>query len=122
MNRAAIYHLANLETPISIANAVLNGLSTLVCLSPPTAETITVAKRDLKAGEKVDALGGFTVYGMIEKYSVAKSENLLPLGLAVGATLKKDVATGTAIRYDDVELDESQLIVKLRHKQDQLLA
>jgi predicted homoserine dehydrogenase-like protein len=115
------YHLANLETPISIANAVLNGLSTLVCLQPPTAETITTAKRDLKAGEKIDALGGFTVYGMIEKVSVAQKENLLPLGLSVGATLKKDIPMGTAIRYEDVELDDSQMIVKLRQKQDELL-
>ena len=116
------YHLANLETPISIANAMLNGLSTLVSLQPPTAETITVAKRDLKAGEKIDALGGFTVYGMIEKASIARAENLLPLGLAIGATLKKDVAMGGALRYDDVDLDESQLIVSLRRKQDEMLA
>ena len=115
------YHLANLETPISIANAALNGLSTLVCLQPPTAETITTAKRDLKAGDKIDALGGFTVYGMIEKVSVAEKENLLPLGLSVGATLKKDIPLGTAIRYDDVDLDESQMIVMLRQKQDELL-
>jgi predicted homoserine dehydrogenase-like protein len=115
------YHLANLETPISIANALLNGLSTLVCLQPPTAETITTAKRDLKAGEKIDALGGFTVYGMIEKVTVAQEENLLPLGLSVGATLKKDVPMGTAIRYQDVDLDETQMIIQLRRKQDELL-
>jgi predicted homoserine dehydrogenase-like protein len=116
------YHLANLETPISIANAILNGLSTLVCLQPPTAETITSAKRDLKKGEKIDALGGFTVYGMIEKASVANQENLLPLGLAVGATLKADIPMGTVLRYEDVELDNSQLICKLRRKQDKMLA
>lgn len=116
------YHLANLETPISIANAILNGLSTLVCLQPPTAETITAAKRDLKKGEKIDALGGFTVYGMIEKASVAIKENLLPLGLAVGATLKADIPMGTALKYDDVELDNSQLICELRRKQDKMLA
>jgi predicted homoserine dehydrogenase-like protein len=115
------YHLANLETPISIANAVLNGLSTLVCLQPPTAETITIAKKDLKKGDKIDALGGFTVYGMIEKASVAKNENLLPLGLAVGATLKTDIPMGKAIMYADVELDNSQLICELRRKQDHLL-
>ncbi len=115
------YHLANLETPISIANAVLNGLSTLVCLQPPTAETITTAKKDLKKGDKIDSLGGFSVYGMIEKASVARVENLLPLGLAVGATLKKDIPLGTALKYDDVELDNSQLINKLRRKQDEML-
>ncbi len=115
------FHLANLETPISIANAVLNGLSTLVCLQPPTAETITVAKRDLKKGEKIDALGGFTIYGMIEKASVAKEENLLPIGLAVGAILKKDIPLGTAFKYDEVDLDQTQLICELRKKQDDLL-
>ncbi len=115
------YHLANLETPISIANAVLNGLSTLVCLQPPTAETITIAKRDLKMGEKIDFLGGYTVYGMIEKASVAKEEQLLPLGLAVGATLKRDIQMGTVITYGDVELDNSQLICELRRKQDEML-
>ncbi|MCW5888435.1 MAG: hypothetical protein KIT07_09960, partial [Anaerolineales bacterium] len=116
------YHLANLETPISIAHAALEGLSTLVTLQPPTAETITAAKRDLKAGERIDALGGFTVYGMIEKASVARQQNLLPLGLAVGATLVNDVPMGQALRYEDVQLDESQLIVKLRRAQDELVA
>ncbi len=115
------YHLANLETPISIANAVLSGLSTLVCLQPPTAETITIAKKDLAKGDRVDALGGFTVYGMIEKSSVARKENLLPLGLAVGATLKIDVPLGAALKYEDVDLDDSQLICELRRKQDHLL-
>lgn len=115
------YHLANLETPISIAHAVLDGLSTLVTKQAPTAETITIAKRNLKAGEKIDSLGGFTVYGMIEKAKVAKVENLLPLGLAVGATLKKEIPMGQAITYDDVTLDESQLIVKLRRQQDKML-
>jgi predicted homoserine dehydrogenase-like protein len=115
------YHLANLETPISIANAVLNGLSTLVCLRPPTAETIAVAKKDLKKGEKIDALGGLTVYGMIEKASVAKKEGLLPLGLAVGAILKRDIPQGSVLTYDDLELDKSQRIYQLRQKQDQML-
>ena len=110
-----------METPISIANAVLNGLSTLVCLQPPTAETITVAKKDLKKGDKIDALGGFTVYGMIEKASVAKEENLLPLGLAVGATLKTDVPIGAALKYEDVDLDNSQLICELRREQEKML-
>lgn len=115
------YHLANLETPISIAHAVMDGLSTLVTLRPPSAETITMAKRDLKAGETIDALGGFTVYGMIEKSAVADAENLLPLGLAVGAKLNKDIPMGKALSYDDVELDTSQLIVKLRQEQDKMV-
>jgi predicted homoserine dehydrogenase-like protein len=116
------YHLANLETPITVAHVVLDGLATLICLRRPVAETITIAKRDLKAGETIDSLGGFTVYGAIEKERVAKEENLLPLGLAVGARLLADIPKGAAIRYSDVELDESQTIVHLRRAQDEMLA
>jgi predicted homoserine dehydrogenase-like protein len=112
------YHLANLETPISVAHVALDGHSTLVTLRPPVCETIAVAKRDLKAGESVDALGGFTVYGMIDRAHTARADNLLPLGLAVGAKIIRDVPQGEPLRYTDVELDESKMIVKLRRQQD----
>lgn len=116
------YHLANLETPITIAHVVLDGLPTLICLRPPVAETVTVAKKDLKAGEIIDSLGGFTVYGVIEKEWVAREEDLLPLGIAVGARLLTDVSKGQTIRNSDVELDESQTIVHLRRLQDEMIA
>ncbi|NIR41251.1 MAG: hypothetical protein GWN07_35960, partial [Actinobacteria bacterium] len=50
------YHLTSLETPISIARAVLSGDTTIATDRPPTAETVAVAKRDLEAGETVDGL------------------------------------------------------------------
>lgn len=115
------YHLANLETPITIANVCLDGRATLETNLKPVCETVTVAKRDLKAGEKIDGIGGYTMYGMIEKASVSHENNLLPLGLAVGATMKKDVRMGEALSYDDVELNENQLIVKLRREQDKMV-
>ena len=116
------YHLANLETPISIANAMLDGLSTLVCLRSSTAETITVAKRDLKKGEKFNALGGFTVLWHDRKILLGSRAESAALGLAVGAMLKNDVSLGEAFSYDDVDLDDTQLIVELKKKQDELLA
>jgi len=87
----------------------------------PVCETITVAKRDLQPGEKVDGIGGFTVYGMIEKESVSHRDNLLPLGLSVGATLKRAVKMGDALQYDDVDLNEDQYILKLRREQDKMI-
>jgi predicted homoserine dehydrogenase-like protein len=115
------YHLANLETPITIAHVMLDKAETLNTKRAPVAETITIAKKDLNPGDIIDALGGYTVYGMIEKAEVAREENLVPLGLTIGAIIKNPIKQGEAICYSDIELDESQLIVKLRREQDKLL-
>ena len=115
------YHLTSLETPVSIARAVLKGETTLATDQPPVVETVAVAKRYLKAGEKIDGIGGFTVYGTIEKASVARDEDLLPIGLASGGTLVNDVAQSMPIRYADVEIDETTTIFHLRRLQDQMI-
>jgi len=115
------YHLVAVEAPISIAAAVLLGQATGSCAPVPTAECITAAKRDLKAGEVLDGGGGYTVSGLCEKAAVARAENLLPLGLAGGAVLKQDVAKGQAIRYDMVEMKEDSFVAKLRRMQDALV-
>jgi predicted homoserine dehydrogenase-like protein len=112
------YHLTSLETPISIARAAIKGETTVATDNPPTAETTTIAKRDLEPGEKIDGLGGFTVYGMLESAADARASKKLPLGLAPGATMRKPVAMGQAVTYDDVDLDESLMIVHLRRTQD----
>ncbi len=116
------YHLTSLETPNSIAAAVLSGETTIATDEPPLNETVAFAKRDLKAGETIDALGGFTVYGMIERADVTQKEDLLPIGLAPGTRLVKDVPQDQPVTYADVELDETATIVQLRRMQDNSLA
>lgn len=115
------YHLANLETPISIARAVLKQETTIATDLPPMVEAIAVAKRDLKVGDLIDGLGGYTVYGSIDRAETARKQDLLPLGLAPGSKVVRDVAQGTAIRYADVALDQSLTIVHLRRLQDQMI-
>ena len=112
------YHLVAVEAPISIAKAVLYGQPTGTPLPTPVADVITVAKRDLKTGEMLDGSGGYTVNGLIEKAEIARAENLLPLGLASGVNLKRDVSQGEAISYDMVELNEDSFVLKLRRLQD----
>ena len=115
------YHLCNLETPITVANVVLDQRATLLQDRVPVAETITVAKKDLQPGDVIDALGGYTVYGMIEQATVAQAENIVPLGLAVGATVTAPIKMGEPVTYDAVELNESQTIVRMRRAQDEML-
>lgn len=112
------YHLVAVEAPISIAQAVFFNQPTGSPLPTPTAEVITVAKRPLEEGETLDGGGGYTVNGLAEKATIARSEGILPLGLAYGARLKTDVAQGQAITYDMVELKMDTFIYHLRQIQD----
>ena len=115
------YHLVAVAAPISIVKAALYREPTGTPLTTPTAEVITVAKRELKRGEILDGGGGYTVNGLAEQAETARIENLLPLGLAPGAKLKTDLAKGTAITYDMVTLNEDSFILKLRRMQDATL-
>jgi len=42
------------------------------------------------------------------------------VGLAPGAKLKKAVAEGQVITWNDAELDETKMVVKLRRMQDHI--
>jgi len=112
------YHLTSFEIPISIARAVIYREPTIVPSGKPVAEAITVAKRNLPAGHKIDGIGLFDIYGSIEKAHVAHRENLLPLGLAEGAVLKTNVKKGDYITKDQVEFPEESVLVNLRRLQE----
>ena len=111
------YHLPHLEVPITVARAVLFQDAAAAPIAGPVCDVITVAKRDLKAGEVLDGIGGFTCYGMIENSDVCQAENLLPMGLSEGCCLKKDVPKDQVVTYADAELPEGRLCDKLRVEQ-----
>jgi predicted homoserine dehydrogenase-like protein len=114
------YHLWFLEAPLSVARAHLYRQATLVPQDRPVADVLTLAKRDLKPGERLDEYGGYTFYGAIDKAEAASRENALPIGLAPGAVLTRSLGSGAIITWDDVQLDESSLLVQLRRRQDAL--
>jgi predicted homoserine dehydrogenase-like protein len=114
------YHLWFLEAPISVAKAYLHRQTTLVPLSRPVAEVMTIAKRDLKAGEHLDDFGGYTFYGVIDQAEIAHNQNALPVGLAPGAELTQPIAANQIITWGHVRLDESSRVVQLRRMQDSL--
>lgn len=115
------YHLTSLETPITIARAAIHGLATIAPINKQVCETLTIAKKDLKSGERLDGIGGYTVYGTIDTYEVAKKEKLLPIGLINENTIvKRDIKKGELITYDMVELDTSTMIYHLRKLQEDM--
>ena len=117
------YHLCSLETPLSAAMAVIEGKGTIVPKGGLVADVITVAKKDLKAGEYMDGYGAYTCYGLIEKYETAKEMNAVPIGLVDRKTkVLKDIKKGEVITYDMVEIDKSTKLYHLRQLQEQLQA
>lgn len=114
------YHLCHFEAPFTVARAVLFNDAALYPIDGPKVDVITSAKIDLKAGETIDGLGHYMTYGLCENYSISRKENLLPIGIAEGCKLKRDIPKDTVITYDDVELPKGRLCDKLRAEQNKI--
>jgi predicted homoserine dehydrogenase-like protein len=112
------YHLPHLEAPISVARAMLFHDPAVTPLGGPVCDVIAVAKKDLKAGDILDGIGGFTCYGTIENSDVCQAEDLLPMGLVEDCRLTRSIPKDSCITYDDVELPEDRLCDKLRQEQN----
>ncbi|MGH7264673.1 MAG: NAD(P)H-dependent oxidoreductase [Candidatus Rokuibacteriota bacterium] len=115
------YHLASIETPLSIAAAALCGEATIAPAGPPRAEVVTMAKRALREGDRLELPGEATVYGLIESAEIAAEEGLLPIGLAPDAEVLVDMAPHQPIRWRDVRVRPTPLL-KLRSEQDRMFA
>ncbi len=112
------YHLPPLQLPSSVARAVLFHDATVAPRGAPICAVLTAAKRDLKTGEILDGIGGFTVYGLIDNAEVFPAEDLLPVGLSEGCRLMRDIPKDQPIRYADVVLPPGRLCDALRAEQD----
>ena len=111
------YHLCHFEVPLSAARVVLFGDAVLAPVGAPKVEVITMAKTNLKSGDTLDGIGWYMTYGEAENANVTKAENLLPMGIAEGCKLKRDIPKDQALTYDDVILPEGRLVDKLRAEQ-----
>ncbi len=114
------FHLCSVEVPLTVAKAVFYRESSGHPDRRLHSECIAVAKRDLKAGELLDGIGENCYRGSVEVAEVARSERLVPLGIAKGCRLLRDVGRDTVITYDMVETGPETVLLQLRRIQDQL--
>jgi len=115
--------LVHYEAPLSAAEAVLYQAATITPrLEAPLADVVTVAKRDLPAGQQLDGIGGFDCYGLIERADDASAQGLLPIGLAHWMRLTRPIRKDEPIGYDVVEPVEDNVVLELRRRQDTMLA
>ena len=60
---------------------------------------MAVAKRDLKAGERLDGIGGFCVYGLIDNSPTARAMSALPIALTEGCVLAPRCCEGRSFVF-----------------------
>ncbi len=113
------YHLCDLETPQSVAEAVLLQEVT-VTPEQMHAEVVCTAKRDIEPGATLDGIGGPDWYGKVMTYAEARAAKAVPIGIGARAIAKRPIAKGATITEDDVSVDESTFVARLRRLQDAL--
>jgi predicted homoserine dehydrogenase-like protein len=116
------YHLCHFEVPLSVARVVLFKDAVMAPLGGPLVDVITTAKIDLKAGDTLDGIGFYMTYGQCEKSAIVREQRLLPMGLAEGCRLQRDIPKDQVLTYDDVEFPAGRLCDKLRAEQDAYFA
>ena len=103
------YHLIGLELGVSVLSAALRGEPT-GSTAAFRGDAVAVAKRDLKAGEKLDGEGGYTVWGKLWPAARSLAHGALPIGLAHGVVLERDIAEGEAVCWADVAIGDNQAV------------
>ena len=111
------FHLIGMELNTSIFSAAL--------LKLPTGQTkyfkgdvVSISKRNLKKGEKLDGEGGFTVWGKLIPANTSLNLNALPIGLANDMYLKHDIDRDKIVTWNDVEFDSNDEIISYRHQME----
>lgn len=116
------YHLTSLEVPLTAARVVLHGKRDMVPLPRRVAEVCAVAKRDIAAGETLDAIGQYCYRSWTMTAEDAANAHAIPCGLLEHGTALKPVAKGELLTWDNARPRENSLIAELRARQDRLLA
>jgi len=113
------FHLPHLQIGSTIGRAVIHQDATVAPIGGPVCEVVAVAKRNLKAGECLDGVGGFCTYGLIENRSSARDMQALPIGLSEGCILRKDVDKDQVLSIEDIHPVNETLVWKLWREQNE---
>ena len=115
------YHLTSLEVPLTCARAVLTGKADMVPLDTPVAEVCAVAKRDLKAGDKLDAIGETMYRSWTMTVPDARAAAAIPCGLLEGGRVTAPVRKGELLTAANAEPDRTTKLYELRQLQEAMV-
>ncbi|MEC3860876.1 SAF domain-containing protein [Mesobacterium sp. TK19101] len=105
------FHMIGLELSVSVLSAALRGEAT-GSARQMRGTVASVAKKDLRAGEMLDGEGGYTVWGKAQP--VVAGAQPLPIGLAHGVSVKRDIPAGQVLMLDDLDLPEDDVLAMYR--------
>ncbi|NJN17775.1 MAG: flagellar biosynthesis protein FlgA [Oscillochloris sp.] len=106
-------HLIGLELAISVLRVGLRAEAT----GAPNGfrgDVAAVTKRALAAEELLDGEGGYTVYGQLMPAADSLRRGALPIGLAHNLRLRRPVAAGQLVTWDDVQYEPTNPSVRMR--------
>jgi predicted homoserine dehydrogenase-like protein len=103
------FHLPHVQIASTIGRLMVHRDATVAPIGGPVCEVVTVAKRDLAAGERLDGIGGFCAYGLVDNVTKRSDNVPLPIGLSEDAVLVRDVPKDAVVCFDDVSLPEPRL-------------
>ena len=114
------YHLPHIQIASTIGRAAIHRDPTVAPIAGPVCEVLAVAKRDLKAGERLDGVGGFCTYGLVDNVTAARSVEGLPIGLSEGCVLRRSVSKDKVLSLDDVDAVRGGAVEELWREQNLL--
>jgi len=113
------FHLCNVETPISAAETVIYGETTVIARTM-VSEVVARAKRDLKAGEIIQGIGSADIFNTIYTYEEAQAKKGIPMGIAPGGKVLEDIGKEEMLTEVNFAPDASSFVYKLRQMQDSM--
>ncbi len=103
------HRLVGMELAVSVVNAAIRREHT-GCPQGFSADVVAVAKRDLAATEILDGAGGFTVWGRLLPAIDSLARRAVPIGLTEGAVMRRPVAAGQVVTWDDVLVEDHEAL------------
>ena len=97
------YHLCHIEAMMTVMQAA-RGVPLLQPVHGFRTNVYAYAKRDLRAGEHLDGVGGYCCYGLIENCDSSSPEGV-PICLSDDMALVRDVRQGERLAWNDVRAD-----------------
>lgn len=96
------YHLGHIEVMAGIAETFLDGWAVLQPSYGLRTNVYAYAKKDLRSGDILDGIGGYTAYGLIENCADNWLRPGLPICLADGLPVRRLIHKDEKIFLDDV--------------------